>query len=144
MHCNKTFIPTSARRGHKKPLFLVRDVELQQSIGGSHCSVTLGLAEGQYKIQCSKDVEPAALAEMLQGCCTLDHMCDTMDDKPFANLRGRSIPLPATCSRSQRGFRANKRQTDWDAFKTDEPLQMTDLPDVSRATLEDIDDALDN
>ncbi len=34
-------------------------------------------------------------------------------------------------------------RTDWDAFQSDHDLQMTDHPDVSYGTLEDIDDALD-
>lgn len=33
-------------------------------------------------------------------------------------------------------------KTDWDAFKQDEALNMTDLPDISQATLEEIDEAL--
>ncbi|KAG0717813.1 hypothetical protein GWK47_053682 [Chionoecetes opilio] len=35
-------------------------------------------------------------------------------------------------------------RTDWDAFNGDDSLQMADLPDVSRATLDDIDAALDS
>ncbi|KAG0727852.1 RNA-directed DNA polymerase from mobile element jockey [Chionoecetes opilio] len=47
------------------------------------------------------------------------------------------IPIPVPKS-----FAFNR--TDWDAFDGDESLQMADLPDVSRATLDDIDAALDS
>ena len=34
------------------------------------------------------------------------------------------------------------RRTDWNAFKNDPDLQMTDLPNITRGTLKDIDNAL--
>ncbi|KAG0711334.1 RNA-directed DNA polymerase from mobile element jockey [Chionoecetes opilio] len=76
--------------------------------------------------------EEEALHEINKGpLTTSDHIPIILD------ISTSPIPIPVPKS-----FAFNR--TDWDAFDGDESLQMADLPDVSRATLDDIDAARDS